>query len=241
MRGVRRGIPRDSPRAFPSSSPRVLRHCPACPCVPSPGCAGTRAPICGPPSRQVVLAMSPSVPDTHPAPPAPRGVPSFGPLRVRGGGGQRLRRALRCRRRALAAGFALASAVLAVSGPGGGRGAAAAGDAPPGPERRAVRLVSAPVRIADAATVGLLRPGDRVDVIAAVDGDAEARVVARDVRVAEIPRGADGGEASLPGADGGPGPGSGALVVLSVERDTAAALAGAAASGRLAVAVSHAE
>ncbi|MFH8758591.1 RcpC/CpaB family pilus assembly protein [Streptomyces atroolivaceus] len=184
--------------------------------------------------------MSPSVPDTHPAPPTPRGVPSFGPLRVRGGG-QRLRRALRCRRRALAAGFALASAVLAVSGPGGGRGAAAAGDAPPGPERRAVRLVSAPVRIADAATVGLLRPGDRVDVIAAVDGDAEARVVARDVRVAEIPRGAGGGEASLPGADGGPGPGSGALVVLSVERDTAAALAGAGASGRLAVAVSHAE
>ncbi|HWU05920.1 MAG TPA: RcpC/CpaB family pilus assembly protein [Streptomyces sp.] len=201
--------------------------------------------------------MSPSVPDTHPAPPAPCGVPSFGPLRVRGGGARRLRRALRGRRRALAAGFALASAVLAASGPGGERGATAlSGGAPPGSERRAVRLVSAPVRIADAATVGLLRPGDRVDVIAAaIDGDAEARVVARDVRVAEIPRGGGGGEASSPDeeasspggeasfleARGGAGVGGGALVVLSVERDTAAVLAGAGASGRLAVAVSHAE
>ncbi|MFF9687317.1 hypothetical protein [Streptomyces sp. NPDC014623] len=191
--------------------------------------------------------MSPSVPDTHPAPPAPCSVPPFGPLRVRGGGAQRLRRALRGRRRALAAGFALASAVLAASGPGGERGAAALpGGAPPGSERRAVRLVSAPVRIADAATVGLLRRGDRVDVIAAVDGDAEARVVARDVRVAEIPHDAGGGKASAPGGevssltvDGGAGVSGGALVVLSVERDTAAALAGAGASGRLAVAVSH--
>ncbi|WP_031098515.1 RcpC/CpaB family pilus assembly protein, partial [Streptomyces sp. NRRL S-15] len=111
----------------------------------------------------------------------------------------------------------------------------------PAPERRAERLVSAPVRIADAATVGLLRPGDRVDVIAAIDGDAEARVVARDVRVAEVPHGPGGGDAALPEAGGGAGTGGGALVVLSVERDTAADLAGAGASGRLAVAVSHAE
>ncbi|MEU8706010.1 hypothetical protein [Streptomyces sp. NPDC048565] len=230
--------------------------------------------------------MFPSVPDTHPAslappaPPAPCGVPPFGPLRVRGGGGRRLRRVLRGQRRALAAGFALASAVLAASGAVGERGAAAvAGSAPPGPDRPAVQLVSAPVRIADAATVGLLRPGDRVDVIAAGDGGTEAEVVARDVRVAEVPRGApevprgaadgsgshvsaDGsrgagaGEAPFPGADGkgpadgetpflaadgGAGMGHGALVVLSVERDTAAALAGAGASGQLAVAVSHAE
>ncbi|MFE9726842.1 RcpC/CpaB family pilus assembly protein [Streptomyces sp. NPDC005794] len=186
--------------------------------------------------------MSSSVPDTRPAPPAPCGVPSFGPLRVRGGGGQRLRRAIRGQRRALAAGFALTSALLAASGLDGQRGAAALpGGAPPGPERRAVRLVSAPVRIADAATVGLLRPGDRVDVIAAVDGDPEARVVARDVRVAEVPRGAGEGQMSSPEADVGAGVGGGALVVLSVERDTATALAGAGASGRLAVAVSHAE
>ncbi|MFJ8979721.1 RcpC/CpaB family pilus assembly protein [Streptomyces sp. NPDC102282] len=186
--------------------------------------------------------MFPSAPETRPLPPAPCGVPAFGPLRVRGGGGRRIRRALRGRRRALAAGFALTSAVLAVSGLGGERGAVAVhGGAPPGPERRPVGLVAAPVRIADAATVTLLRPGDRVDVIASVDGNADARVVARDVRVAEIPRGPGAGETSFPGADGGAGSGSGALVVLSVRRDTAAALAGAGASGRLAVAVSHAE
>ncbi|MER6552942.1 MULTISPECIES: RcpC/CpaB family pilus assembly protein [Streptomyces] len=186
--------------------------------------------------------MFPSMPDTRPAPPAPCGVPPFGPLRVRGGGGRRLRRALRGQRRALAAGFALASAVLALSGPGGEKGAlATAGGGPPGPERPAARLVSAPVRIADAATVGLLRPGDRVDVIAAVEGDAEARVVARDVRVAEVPRGAGAGRTPFPDAGGPADAGSGALVVLSVERRTAAALAGAGASGRLAVAVSHAE
>ncbi|MEU5656290.1 RcpC/CpaB family pilus assembly protein [Streptomyces sp. NPDC047737] len=185
--------------------------------------------------------MFPPVSDTRPAPPPPCGVPLFDPLRVRGGGGQRLRRALRGQRRALAAGFALASAVLAASGVGGDRGATAvAGGAPPGPERRTVRLVSAPVRIADAATVGLLRPGDRVDVIAAVDGDSEARVVARDVRVAEVPR-QRRPEGAFAAPDGGAVTGSGALVVLSVERKTATALAGAGASGRLAVAVSHAE
>ncbi|MEU0133429.1 RcpC/CpaB family pilus assembly protein [Streptomyces sp. NPDC006296] len=197
--------------------------------------------------------MIPSVPDTRPAPPAPCGVPSFGPLRVRGGAGRRIRRALRGQRRALALGFALASAVLAISGSGVEKGAVAAvGGAPPGPERQAVRLVSAPVRIADAATVGLLRPGDRVDVIAAADGGAEARVVARDARVTGIPGLAGDGKPPFPGADGmaegggtaegGTARGAdGALVVLSVERETAAALAGAGVSGRLAVAVSHAE
>ncbi|MFD5140298.1 RcpC/CpaB family pilus assembly protein [Streptomyces sp. NPDC002455] len=186
--------------------------------------------------------MFPSVPDTRPAPPAPCGVPPFGPLRVRGGGGRRLRRALRGQRRALAAGFALASAVLAASGLSGERGAAAvAGGGPPGPGGPAPRLVSAPVRIADAATVGLLRPGDRVDVIAAADGESRAEVVARDVRVTEVPRGAGGGSAAYPEADGGAGMGQGALVVLAVERDTAAALAGAGASGLLSVAVSRAE
>ncbi|MBP2360813.1 Flp pilus assembly protein CpaB [Streptomyces clavifer] len=177
-------------------------------------------------------------------PPPPCGVPLFAPLRVRGGGGRRLRRVLRGQRRALAAGFALASAVLAVPGlvdaRGSGGGAVVTGSgAQPGPERQAVRLVSAPVRIADAATVGLLRPGDRVDVIAAREGDGESRVVAKDVRVTEVPGGAAHAEAAFTEPDGGPGPGGGALVVLSVERGTAAALAGAGASGRLAVAVSH--
>ncbi|MDQ0795852.1 RcpC/CpaB family pilus assembly protein [Streptomyces sp. B1I3] len=198
--------------------------------------------------------MFPSVPDTRPAPPAPCGIPPFAPLRVRGGGGGRLRRTLRGHRRATAAGFALSCAVFAVSGLGGsGSGgvaqagaegrASAGGDARPGPEadRRRVRLVSAPVRIADAATVGLLRPGDRVDVIAAHEGEPRARLVAKDVRVTRIPRGPDG---SLPawasGPGGAPDHGGGALVVLAVRRETAAALAGAGASGRLVLAVSRA-
>ncbi|MEU6820513.1 RcpC/CpaB family pilus assembly protein [Streptomyces atriruber] len=86
--------------------------------------------------------------------------------------------------------------------------------------------VTAPVRIADADTVRLLRPGDRVDVIAADGspaGGAEPRVVASGARVSAVP-------------EPGEGPAeSGALVVLSVPRDTAARLAGAGASARLAV------
>ncbi|MFJ3947192.1 RcpC/CpaB family pilus assembly protein [Streptomyces griseoaurantiacus] len=116
------------------------------------------------------------------------------------------------------------------------------------------------MRIADAATVGLLRPGDRVDVIAA-DGGGAARVVAAGARVVEVPgapggRGTDGtgtgtrtgtrtgsgtgtdtvAEAA-PNAGTGPGTGAepGALVVLSVPRAEAARLAGAGAAGRLAV------
>ncbi|MEU5715399.1 RcpC/CpaB family pilus assembly protein [Streptomyces sp. NPDC020403] len=200
--------------------------------------------------------MFPSVPETRPAPPAPCGIPSFPPLRVRGGGSGRLRRTLRGHRRAMAAGFALSSAVLAVSGLGGSgpggvdpAGAEGRADVPgdvrpgPKPDRRPVRLVSAPVRIADAATVGLLRPGDRVDVIAAQeDGTGtKARLVAKDVRVTDVPGGPDGPGADRAAAFGGVADqGSGALVVLAVGRDTAAALAGAGASGRLAVAVSRA-
>ncbi|MET4662234.1 Flp pilus assembly protein CpaB [Streptomyces sp. PvP037] len=81
------------------------------------------------------------------------------------------------------------------------------------------------MRIADAAAVRLLRPGDRVDVIAAgeaVSGGG-ARVVARGARVTEVPEPVDGA-----GDEG-------ALVVLSVPRATAADLAGAGVSARLAV------
>ncbi|MDQ0713984.1 hypothetical protein QFZ55_003436 [Streptomyces luteogriseus] len=91
--------------------------------------------------------------------------------------------------------------------------------------RRATGSVTAPVRISDAAAVRLLRPGDRVDVIAAeaaVPG-GDARVVARGARVTKVPEPVEGaGE-------------SGALVVLSVPRATAARLAGASATKRLAV------
>ncbi len=139
----------------------------------------------------------------------------------------------------MAAGLALTAVALAASGFGGGGGRS--GDGGTGPEaagaaastagtarERAspppLRLVSAPVRIADAATVRLLRPGDRVDVIASAGPGADAQVLARSARVAQVPR----TSAENPTENG-------ALVVLSVPRATAAALAGAGASAGLAV------
>ncbi|MFF9852747.1 RcpC/CpaB family pilus assembly protein [Streptomyces litmocidini] len=168
--------------------------------------------------------------------PAPCTVPAFEPLRVRGAR-HRLRRALRRGRRAPALLLALTAGALAVAttAPGSSReeplrAAATARAQPPA----AVPLVSAPVRIADAATVRLLRPGDRVDVIAATPptpgGESEARVVARGARVAEVPR-PDETRSDGSRADGG------ALVILSVPRSTAAELAGAGVTSQLAVTV----
>ncbi|MDH3036009.1 hypothetical protein [Streptomyces sp. TRM75561] len=169
--------------------------------------------------------------------PPPCEVPHFDPVRVRGA--LPLAGLLgRYRRRAVAAGLAVTAAALVAAGPRDtdrSRGhpepaRAAAGtpvpsndDARPVRQRRAGAKVSAPVRIADAATVRLLRPGDRVDVIAAEEtvSGGDARVVARGARVTEVPEPPDG--------DGG------ALVVLSVPRDTAAELAGASTTARLAV------
>ncbi|MFE7766868.1 hypothetical protein [Streptomyces sp. NPDC057438] len=153
-------------------------------------------------------------------------VPHFAPLRVRGGA-HRLRRLARCRRRAMAAGLAVTAAALLVTGAGPRETGRVRGHpvADPVPERPAsVGTVTAPVRIADGATVRLLRPGDRVDVIAAEEsatGAGAARIVARGARVSKVPA-ADAAE-------------SGALVVLTVPRRTAARLAGAGATSRLAV------
>ncbi|MER5298030.1 RcpC/CpaB family pilus assembly protein [Streptomyces lasiicapitis] len=185
--------------------------------------------------------------------PPPCQVPHFSPLHVRGGR-RRLRRLMRHRRRAMAAGLAMTAAALAATGPpepgqARPRDSAASmaaeerdGDRVGQRPRRAARLVTAPVRIADAATVRLLRPGDRVDVVAADGsgvggpgagsagsagsagaGGAVARVVAAGARVSAVPESPDSA------AEGG------ALVVLSVPRATAARLAGASATARLAV------
>ncbi|MCO4699074.1 hypothetical protein LRR80_05165 [Streptomyces sp. RO-S4] len=182
------------------------------------------------------FSPSPVVPRPHGADvPAPCGVPHFAPVRVRGSLAL-AGRLVRHRRRAVAVGLAVTAAALVAAGPrdtdrsrGHPPGAPAArapvtsdGDRTARPPR-AGATVTAPVRIADAATVRLLRPGDRVDVIAAgetVSGGA-ARVVARGAKVTEVPQPVD--------ADGG------ALVVLSVPRGTAADLAGASATARLAV------
>ncbi|WP_234387931.1 MULTISPECIES: hypothetical protein [Streptomyces] len=167
--------------------------------------------------------------------PATREVPRFDPVRVRGG--HRSGRLVRHRRRALAVGLAVTATALVAAGPrdtDGARGhprarppadtATMSGQQPAHP-RRAAGSVTAPVRISDAATVRLLRPGDRVDVIAAegaVPG-GDARVVARGARVTTVPEPVEGAGDS------------GALVVLSVPRAVAARLAGAGATGRLAV------
>lgn len=163
----------------------------------------------------------------------------------------------------MAAGLTVVAAAVAASGARGSTGSTASDGASPAAARGApraaekpgpaVRLVSAPVRIADAETVRLLRPGDRVDVIAApsptgaggsAEAAPEARVVAAGVRVESVPaRGqrepgasaADGAVVEVEEAGGDPA--GGALVVLSVPRATAAELAGAAAGSRLVVAV----
>nr|WP_202426379.1 hypothetical protein [Streptomyces sp. HUCO-GS316] len=156
--------------------------------------------------------------------PATCQVPHFAPVRVRGGRYQ-LHRFVRHRRRAVAAGLAVTAAALVAAGPREADRARGHPVAEPVRERRAVELVAAPVRIADSATVRLLRPGDRVDVVAAGDATAggEAALVARGARVTKVPEPLDGAAED------------GALVVLSVPRSTATRLAGASATARLAV------
>ncbi|MDX3455805.1 RcpC/CpaB family pilus assembly protein [Streptomyces sp. ME02-8801-2C] len=166
--------------------------------------------------------------------PAPCEVPHFAPVRVRGGR-YRLGRLVRHRRRALALGLAVTAAAIVAAGPrqpagpppdvGRVRGHPVAD---PVRARPTVEMVTAPVRIADAATVRLLRPGDRVDVIAAEESPTgtDARVVARRARVTQVPQAPTAQESAAEG---------GALVVLSVPRTTASRLAGAGVTARLAV------
>jgi hypothetical protein len=140
----------------------------------------------------------------------------------------------------VAAGLAVTAAALVAAGPRDAERTRGHPVADPVRERRAVQLVTAPVRIADGATVRLLRPGDRVDVIAAEETatGGDARVVARGARVTKVPEALLTPEApetlEAPEALGGAAEG-GALVMLSVPRSTAAQLAGASTTARLAV------
>ncbi|GHA49265.1 hypothetical protein SAMN05428941_3388 [Streptomyces sp. 2114.2] len=193
------------------------------PALPSPSPSPSSSP-----SPSPSLSASPfpfPLPPGTDAPPTCE-VPQFAPVRVRGG----RHRLVRHRRRALAAGLVVTAAALVAAGPHPGAGGQetrrARGHpvADPVGERPATRFVAAPVRIADAATVRLLRPGDLVDVVAAGDGGADdASVVARGVRVTKVPE---------PVADPAAG---GALVVVSVPRATAHRLVGAGTTERLAV------
>jgi hypothetical protein len=205
-------------------------------------------------------------------------VPEFEPLRPARGAW--LRRAVAGRRRLLAAVLAMAAAALAAAprsdaegppsaaAPDGSAAGAPAAEAPDatveergggGAGAAADGEVLAPVRIADAGVVGLLEPGDVVDVLAVgTEGGGPARIVARAARVAEIPGAAEmpegpaaaaesteapdaleipeaAGAQAPSGATGLTGWDDGTLVVLSVRRATAATLAGTAADGQLAV------
>ena len=85
--------------------------------------------------------------------------------------------------------------------------------------------VAVPVRVAEPAVAGLLRPGDRVDVLsAAPEGGDAARTVVSDVVVLAVPELDD---AALDGA----------LLVLAATTGGASRLAAAAVSGRLSVVV----
>ncbi|MBA0053371.1 hypothetical protein E0L36_21585 [Streptomyces sp. AJS327] len=156
-------------------------------------------------------------------------MPDFAPVRA-GRDRHRLRRLVRRGRRQIAAALAVGAAVAAFAP---ARSAETSDSAPtPGssgsrPDSAAKdsgrEVVSAPVRISDAATVRLLQPNDRVDVIASRSENESARVVAHHARVAKVLLADD------------TVPSDGALVVLAVPRRIATDLVGAAADSRLAV------
>lgn len=76
--------------------------------------------------------------------------------------------------------------------------------------------VAAPVRLADLTVSALVRPGDRVDVLATAPGALRAEVVAAGAEVLALPGAGDSG-----------------LLLLAVDGDTATRLAAAAASATL--------
>lgn len=117
-------------------------------------------------------------------------------------------------------------------------------------------LVAVPVRFADTGSTGYLRPGDRIDVLAARDDgpgdppgppepatttgqDAAAApprretAVATDVSVLEIAHSADTGSLTRSAPD------DGGLVFLAVDNATATRLARAAVADRLSYALRH--
>ena len=90
-----------------------------------------------------------------------------------------------------------------------------------------VGLVAVPVRVADAASAALVTAGDRVDVLAAGSAPgspAVARRVAVDAQVLAVPTAVQDA-------------GDGALIVLAATPSVAAALAAAAVSSRLSLAL----
>jgi Flp pilus assembly protein CpaB len=105
-------------------------------------------------------------------------------------------------------------------------------------------LVAVPVRVADGpATLAVVRAGDRVNVIAASDPstgeESTGAAVVHDVRVLAIPSQMDPSAIDAGDGDGGSGSGSGSgsVLIVAATPHQAAALAQAAATSRLSVAV----
>src|SRR5919107_3377173 len=93
-------------------------------------------------------------------------------------------------------------------------------------------LVAVPVRIGDAGAVGLLRPGDRIDLLAAdPQGRSAARLVGSDVLVLAVPRPAGGGTSVVET----PGLTNGGLVVLGLPDADAGRVAQASVTSFLTV------
>lgn len=90
-------------------------------------------------------------------------------------------------------------------------------------------LVATPVRVVDAGSVGLLRVGDRVDVLGTDPASGRSRVLTEGAPVVALPRGSRSDD----------GLAGGALVVLAVPRPTALDLAGSAAVDLLTVLLSE--
>ena len=77
-------------------------------------------------------------------------------------------------------------------------------------------LTVMPVRLPDAGVVELLRPGDRLDLMAADPGNGRATALAHDVLVLAVPAATDAGDAG-----GGSAAPPGRLVVLGISPSAA--------------------
>ena len=91
--------------------------------------------------------------------------------------------------------------------------------------------VAAPVRLADLAVTGLVRAGDRVDVLAATEGTQQAERVTTAALVLAAPAPAAPAPAPVGAAPAG-------LLLLAVDTATAARLAAASAGATLTVTLS---
>ncbi|WP_248966203.1 Flp pilus assembly protein CpaB [Sphaerisporangium perillae] len=97
-------------------------------------------------------------------------------------------------------------------------------------------MLATPVRVTDAASARLLRPGDVIDVIASSarwddTGDPRTATVAQAVTVIALPRGSRSGDLADSTAE------SGALVVLATTPDQATHLAQAGTGSRLTITI----